>query len=86
VDEDLWLNLDNGSLVWEIVSVALFHLGGQLLFPSLVLLPPREKGYHRGGGGAHKVNVILPTILNTFHPGASHSVLNFSNGSWSILQ
>jgi hypothetical protein len=48
VDEDLWLKLDNGSLVWEIVSVALFHLGGQLLCPSPVLSPPREKGYYWG--------------------------------------
>jgi hypothetical protein len=44
VDEDLWLKLDNGSLVWEIVSDALFHLGGHLLCPSLVLSLPKEKG------------------------------------------
>ena len=44
VDEDLWLKLDNGSLVWEIVLVALFHLGGQLLCPNPVMSPPMEKG------------------------------------------
>jgi hypothetical protein len=48
MDEDLWLKLGNGSLAWEIVSVTLFHLGGQLLFPSPVLSPPREKGYYWG--------------------------------------
>jgi hypothetical protein len=35
--------------------------------------------------GPHKGNVLFPTILNTFHHGASHSVLKFGNGSWSIL-
>jgi hypothetical protein len=44
VDQDLWLKSNNGSLVWEIVSIALFHLGGQLLCPSPVLSQPREKG------------------------------------------
>jgi hypothetical protein len=44
VDEDLWLKSNNGSLAWEIVSVSLFHLGGQLLCPSPVLSPPKEKG------------------------------------------
>jgi hypothetical protein len=44
VDEDLWLKLDNGSLVWEIVWVALFHLGGQLLCPSLVFHCPGKRG------------------------------------------
>jgi hypothetical protein len=48
VDEDHWLKLDNGSLAWEVVFVALFHLGGQLLCPSPVLSPPREKGYYWG--------------------------------------
>jgi hypothetical protein len=42
------LNLDHGSMAWEIVSVALFHLGGQLLCPTLMLSPPREKGYYCG--------------------------------------
>ena len=46
MDEDLWLKLDNGSLVREIVSVVVFHLGGQLLYLSLVLSLPREKGYY----------------------------------------
>jgi hypothetical protein len=81
VDEDLWLKLDNGSLAWEIVSVALFHLGGQLLCPSPVTT--QEKGVLLGG--PHKGNILFPTILNTFHPGASPSVPNFGNGSWSIL-
>jgi hypothetical protein len=83
VDEDLWLKLDNGSLAWEIVSVALFHLGGQLLCPSPVLSPPKGKGVLLGG--LHKDNVPFPTILNSFHLGAPHSVLNFGNGSWSIF-
>jgi hypothetical protein len=48
VDEDHWLKLDNGSLPWEVVFVALFHLGGQLMCPSHVLSPPKEKGYYRG--------------------------------------
>jgi hypothetical protein len=43
------LKLDNGSLAWEIMLVALFHLGGQFLCPSLVLSPPRAKGYYWGG-------------------------------------
>jgi hypothetical protein len=48
VDEDLWLMLDNGSLAWEIVFVALFHLSGQLLYSSPMLSPSREKGYYWG--------------------------------------
>jgi hypothetical protein len=48
VDEDNWLKLDNGSLAWEVMSVALFHPGGQLLCPSSMLSPPREKGTTRG--------------------------------------
>jgi hypothetical protein len=83
VDEDIWLKLDNRSLVWEIVSVALFHLGGQIMFPSSVLSPPREKGVLLGG--PLKGNVMLPNILNTLHIGSSHSVLKFGNGSWSII-
>jgi hypothetical protein len=27
----------------------------------------------------------FPAILNTYHPGACHNVLNFGNGSWFIL-
>jgi hypothetical protein len=80
VDGDLWLKLDNGSLAWEIVSVSLFHLGGHLLCPNLTLScchRPRKNGTT---GGWHKGNVLFPAILNTFHPGASHSALNFGNG------
>jgi hypothetical protein len=83
VDEDIWLKLDNGSLVWEIVSVSLFHFGGQHMFPSPVLSPPREKGVLLGG--PFKGNIMLPIKLNTLLLGSSHSVLKFSNGSWSIL-
>jgi hypothetical protein len=49
VGEDIWLKLDNGSLVQEIVLVALFHLGGQILCPSPELSTPREKGVILGG-------------------------------------
>jgi hypothetical protein len=49
VDEDHWLKLDNGSLAEEVMFVSLFHLGGQHMCPSLVLSPPREKGYYWGG-------------------------------------
>jgi hypothetical protein len=49
VDEDNWLNLDKGSLAQEVMCVALFHLGGQLLRLSPVLSLLREKGYYRGG-------------------------------------
>jgi len=45
VDEDIWLKLDNGSLVWKIVLVGLFHLGGQILCSSPMLSLPREKGH-----------------------------------------
>jgi hypothetical protein len=83
VDEDLWLKLDNGSLAWEIVFVVLFHLGGQLVCPSLMLSPPMEKGVLLGV--SHKGNVLFPTILNTFNHGASYNSLNVDNGSWSIL-
>jgi hypothetical protein len=48
VDEDHWLKLDNGSLAWEVMCVVLFHLGDQLLCPSLVLSSPKEKGYDWG--------------------------------------
>jgi hypothetical protein len=51
VDEDLWLKLDNGLLTWEVFSVALFHLGGQLLCPSPVLSPPKEKQCSTKTGG-----------------------------------
>jgi hypothetical protein len=44
VDEDHWLKLDNGSLTQEVMLVALFHLGGELLCPSPVLSLPRENG------------------------------------------
>jgi hypothetical protein len=83
VDDDFWLKLDNGSLTLEILSVSLFHLGGQLLFPSPVLSPLQGKGVLVGG--PHKGNVLFPTILKNFHIGANHSVLNFGNDSWSIL-
>jgi hypothetical protein len=85
VDEDLWLKLDNGSLAWEVVFVALFHLGGQLVCssPDSHVVTAQGKGVLLGG--PHKGNVSFPTILNTFHFGASHSVLNFDNGSWCIL-
>jgi hypothetical protein len=46
VDEDHWLKLDNGSMDHEVMFVALFHLGGQLLFPIPMLSPPMEKGYY----------------------------------------
>jgi hypothetical protein len=43
------LKSDNGSLPWEIVFVVLFHLGGQLMFPSPMLSLPKEKGHFWGG-------------------------------------
>jgi len=36
-------------------------------------------------GGPHRGKVLFPTILNTYHPKASHSVPKFGNGSWSNL-
>jgi hypothetical protein len=48
VDEDLSLKLDNVTCFGN-VSIALFHLGGQLLCPSIVLSLLREKGYYWGG-------------------------------------
>jgi hypothetical protein len=44
VDEDNWLKLDNGSIAQEDMFVSLFHIGGQLMCPSPMLLPPMEKG------------------------------------------
>jgi hypothetical protein len=46
VDKDLWLKFDNGSLALEIVLFVMFYLGGKIVCPSLVLSPPREKGYN----------------------------------------
>jgi hypothetical protein len=78
VDEDYWLKLDNGSLAWEVVFVALSHLRGQPLYPSPVL----SSGVLLGG--SHKGNVSFPLYL-TLSILEPISVLNFSNGSWSIL-
>jgi hypothetical protein len=48
MDEVHWLKLDNGLVAQEVMFVALFHLGGQLMCPSPMLSLPREKGYYRG--------------------------------------
>jgi hypothetical protein len=44
VDEDHWLKLDSISFAYKIVLVALFHLGGQILFSGLVLSLPKKNG------------------------------------------
>jgi hypothetical protein len=43
---------------------------------------PRKRGTT---GGPSQGNFLFPAILNTFHLGACHGVLNFGNGSWFIL-
>jgi hypothetical protein len=61
VDQDLWLKLDNRSPVWEIESVALFHLVGQLLCPCPVFSLPKEKGQY--GGGLPRVTFRSPPYI-----------------------
>jgi hypothetical protein len=83
VDEDLWLKLDNGSLAWEIVSVALFHLGGQLLCPSPMLSPPREKGYY--WGALTRVTFCSPPYLtlSILEPLIVYQTLVMGHGPFS---
>ena len=61
MDENLWFNLNNGLLAWEVVFVVLFNLGGELLCPSPVLSPPKEKGYC--WGALTKVMFCSPPYL-----------------------
>jgi hypothetical protein len=60
---------------------------GPLMVSFCALVPSCHRIGKRGTllGGPHKGNVLLPTILNPFHPGTCHNVLNFGNGSWFIF-